>query len=441
MSEHVSTILESASKNTSLPWLSAFRKNSMTRLQAGHWPAKKAEHWVHSPLSRIDNAFGQTVIDTDEPAELAHIEIADLGAIRMVFVDGIFDEEGSTLPENGWVEIVPFSQANDNQQLVIKTHLGQALELAENRQNHIFADINGALIEDGLLVHIAKNTLFSQPIHVVYQSTGNSSSVQNQSRLLVVLDTGAEATVIEHFVSAQNDDTNTLSNNVTELIVGDNANLNHYRLSIEEQGMVHIGAVHAYLSADSNLNSFVLNLGSWFKRTDFTIQHTASGSHSELAGMYLPHGEEHVDLRTFVEHRVPHCTSNEVIRGILDDQSKAVFNGRIHIHPQAQKTEANLSNKNLLLNQGAEVYTKPELEIYADDVRCSHGATVSQIQNEALYYMQTRGIPRKEAEIMLSYGFINELVANLKLEPLQAYLQPMLARLFTKDSSLLRHIG
>jgi len=441
MSEHVSNIVEAAENISSLSWLSEYRHKAINRVSEGYWPAKRAEHWVHSPVSRIDNAYRQTIDAADAPVVLADIEIANLNALRLVFVDGIFDQQRSSLPNDGSVDVVAFSLADERQQTLINSHLGQALDQVENRKNHIFADINGALLEDGLFVYITKNTVFKQPIHVIYQSTGRTTATQNQSRLLAVLEANAQATIIEQFVSAQTEDMNTLSNNVAELILGDNAHLDHYRLSVEEQDMVHMGAVHVLLAAYSNIDSFVLNLGSWFKRTDIAIQHMASGSHSELAGMYLPHSDEHVDLRTFAEHRVPHCTSNEVIRGILDDNSRAVFNGRIHIHPQAQKTEANLSNKNLLLNQGAEVYTKPELEIYADDVRCSHGATVSQIQNDALYYMQSRGIPRKEAEIMLSYGFINELVSNLKLEPLQEYLQPMLARLFTKDSSLLRHIG
>jgi Fe-S cluster assembly protein SufD len=203
---------------------------------------------------------------------------------------------------------------------------------------------------------------------------------------------------------------------------------------------MHIGGVHARLEKDSTLNSFHLALGSELKRIDIVVDHQGPGAHCEMNGIYLLRGKEHVDYHTCIEHAVPHCTSDEVFRGIIDDQASAVFNGRIHIHPDAQKTNAQLSNKNLLLSARAEVNTKPELEIYADDVQCAHGATVAQLDPETLHYLRTRGVPRDEAEVMLSYGFINEVIEKIHLEALRDFLRPLLARRFARDPSLTRHL-
>jgi len=170
------------------------------------------------------------------------------------------------------------------------------------------------------------------------------------------------------------------------------------------------------------------------------VNHEGSGAHCDLKGVYLPQNNQHIDYHTCIEHKVPHCTTDEVFRGIIADQAKAVFNGRIHIHKDAQKTLAELNNRNLLLSNKAEINTKPELEIYADDVRCAHGATIAQLDDNAMNYMLSRGISRQEAEVMLSFGFINELLDGVAHQPIQEKLRPILAQLFGKDESLTRHI-
>jgi Fe-S cluster assembly protein SufD len=204
---------------------------------------------------------------------------------------------------------------------------------------------------------------------------------------------------------------------------------------------MHIGGVHARLDRDSLLDSFHLALGSELKRIDLAVEYTGPGAHCDLNGIYLLRGSEHVDYHSTIEHAVPHCTTDEVFRGIIGDEARAVFNGRIHIHPDAQKTRAELSNKNLLTSASAEINTKPELEIYADDVQCAHGATVAQLDEGMLHYLRTRGVGRDEAEVMLSYGFINELVEALDNEALKDFLHPLLARRLSRDPLLTRHLA
>ncbi len=438
MSDLRETLTAQAARFQGLAWLAPYRQASLSHVQAGQWPEPRVEHWKHSPVKRLHGALGQASVAAVAVAS-GDDAIVGLDAIRCVFVDGQFDAEASTLDAEPRITLVPFSRADSAQQSSIVAHLGQALDRVENREQHLFADLNGAVLNDGLFIQVPKNVHFEQPIEVVYRSERQDAAIGNNPRLLVVLETGAQAHVVEHFVNATQ--SATLVNALTEIILKANARLNHYRLAVDQHDIVHVGGVHTLLNNDAVLNGFLLSLGSQFKRTDMVVHHIGQGSHCDLAGLYLTRGEEHSDLNACIEHRTPHCFTDEVFRGILADRSKAVFNGRIHIHKDAQKTLANLSNKNLLLDQGAEIYTKPELEIYADDVRCSHGATVSQIQSDALYYLQTRGISRKEAEIMLSYGFINELLNTIALPPLRAHLQAVLAVQFTRDIAILEHLG
>ena len=218
--------------------------------------------------------------------------------------------------------------------------------------------------------------------------------------------------------------------------MGDNAKLTHYRLQLMTEGALHIGSAHIDLQRDSNYEGFHLGLGTKLTRNDIVVNHNIGGSHSEMTGVYVPKNKQLIDFHTCIEHKAAHCTSNEVFRGIMNDQSKAVFNGRIQIHRDAQKTLAELSNKNLLLTNTAEINTKPELEIYADDVKCAHGATVAQLEEKAMFYLQSRGVSKTEAKVMLSFGFINELIDNLPHEAVGDWLRPILAQRFGRESDL-----
>ncbi len=203
---------------------------------------------------------------------------------------------------------------------------------------------------------------------------------------------------------------------------------------------MHFGGVYVDLQRDSQFESFQILLGGKIKRFDIIVNHNQAGSHCEMKGVYLPKSNQHVDIHSYIEHISANCTTDETYRGIMADQSKAVFNGRIHIHPDAQKTLANLSNKNLLLSNKAQINSKPELEIYADDVRCAHGVTVAQLDETACFYLQSRGISRQEAEVMLSFSFINELLESIPLEALRIKLRPLLAQQFTANPELSKHL-
>jgi Fe-S cluster assembly protein SufD len=277
-------------------------------------------------------------------------------------------------------------------------------------------------------------------VYILNVSTPEAQPAVSNQRVLLVLEDGSQAEIIEHYVSSAAQQ-NGFVNCLTEIVVGANARLQHYRINLEQEDLLHVGGVHVNLQRDAHFYGFTLAQGSRLKRIDYQVNHRGPGAHLELHGVYLPRNKQQIDYHTNVEHCVPHCTTKEIFRGIIGDSARAVFNGRIHIHPQAQKTLAELSNKNLLTSRSAEVYTKPELEIYADDVRCAHGATITQLDQTSLFYLQSRGLSHAEAMSMLSFGFINELLNQVPEPAIQAYLRPRIAALLGREAVHLEQLN
>lgn len=401
---------------------------------AAQFPTRKVETWKYTSLFNLSQTEFKQASNHSLNEELEQAAtITELNSARLVFVNGEVNQQLSDAL--ALEQVTLFSQADSSQQALIEEKLGTVLA-KQHKTAHLFNDLNNAATREGVLIHIGKNQQLKQPIQLSFLTTSDEQAFNVNLRVLIVLEQGAQATIVEHYgsdLAAQNSFTNAL----TEIIIGDNARLQHYRLQTMQDEAQHIGAVHTDLMRDANYSAFFLSLGSRLSRNDIVVNHNVGGSHSELSGVYVPQLQQVVDYHTTIEHRAGHCTSNEVFRGIMNDKAKAVFNGRIHIHPNAQKTLAELNNKNLLLTNTAEINTKPELEIYADDVKCAHGATVAQLDEQATFYLQSRGIEKHEAEIMLSFGFINELLDALPDEALTHYLRPIIAKQFGREEVLL----
>lgn len=418
-------------------FLSKLNQQGRAAYTAAHFPTRKTELWKYTSLFNLAQTEFQAASNHSLNEDLTQAAtIPNLGSARLVFVNGVLNAELSDAL--ALEQVTLFSQTNAVQQELLAEKLGSVLAKHHNT-GHLFNDLNNAATRDGVLIHVGKNQQLNQPIQLSYLTTSDAAPFNINLRVLVVLEQGAQATLIEHYGSDLAEQ-NSLTNALTEIIIGNNAKLQHYRLQTMQNEAQHIGAVHADLLRDANYSAFFLSLGSRLSRNDIVVNHNVGGSHSELAGVYVPQHQQVVDYHTTIEHRAANCTSNEVFRGIMNDKSKAIFNGRIHIHPDAQKTLAELNNKNLLLTPGAEIYTKPELEIYADDVKCAHGATVAQLDEQATFYLQSRGISKREAEVMLSFGFINELLQNLPDEAITKYLRPILAQQFGRDEELSLHL-
>lgn len=432
MPDLMNSILDAASA-TAPGWLQERQSAGRKVWAKAELPTRKTEAWKYTSLHALNRSFDSAEPSAASKAELG-FEYPDFGGCKLVFVDGYLREDLSQIDIPAGVQLVHFADADDAQTKLIQQHLGSVVDSSR----HLFANLSDAALNDGVFVQINAETEVTEPLHLIWLTTSRPTAFTVNQRLLVLSGANSRASLIEHFDCAGNG--NAFTNGITELLLEDGATLHHHRLHLEEAGAMHIGGVHARLAKDSTLESFHLALGSDLKRIDVVINHEGPGAHCGLNGIYLLRKEEHVDYHTCIEHASPHCTTDEVFRGIIGDSASAVFNGRIHIHPDAQKTRAELSNRNLLTSAQAEINTKPELEIYADDVQCAHGATIAQLDPEIMHYLQTRGISSEEAEIMLSYGFINEVVDSIALKSLRDYLRPLLAKRFSRDPKLTRHL-
>jgi Fe-S cluster assembly protein SufD len=437
---HLSTAIDAGAP----AWLSSVRENSLAVWQRFSMPNRKTEDWKYTNLSILNkhNFFVSKVV-SEERAVHANTYDDSLFAIpgldtqRITFVNGEYAPELSLLDDDAALEICRFSDANEEQKSVIASKLNTAVNL----DKHGFCALNSTRLVDGVFVRAKKNQRVNKPVQIVWIDSANETASSVFGRLLVIVESGAELSVLEQHVSANTTNTSAIyASVVSEVFLEENAKLTHYRLQSEQENLIHIGGVFAQLDSNARFNSFYLVFGSVLKRLDIDVRYMGPGAEATIKGVYLPKDKQHVDVHSCIEHAVPYCTTNEVFRGIIADQARAVFNGRIHIHPDAQKTEAFLSNKNLLTSNKAEVDTKPELEIYADDVRCAHGATVAQLDPLALHYLKTRGVSEAKARVMLSFGFINELVSELTHVEISNYLRPVLAATFAHHPALMEHL-
>ncbi|MZR63785.1 Fe-S cluster assembly protein SufD [Alcanivorax sp. DP30] len=369
-------------------------------LEAISFPERKTERWKYTSLLALADGHLNAVAN----GELAK-PLPALSDFVVSITNGTLG--GSTLPDG-----VSLKQDSP----------------AVNGLDTPFAIYNSAVAQP-VVLEVAANTRIEQPIHVQIQSASDAPAHCNP-RVIVKLNTGAEATVIEHYHA----EGQALTNAVTALITADNAKLTHYRLQGEQAATLHIGTLVIDQQGVSTVDSYQLMTGNRLRRNDVHALVSKSGAELNMKGIFVVRDKSHVDNQICVEHAVPNCESDQNFKGLAGENGKAVFNGRIHIHPGASGTNAELSNKNLLLNPGAEINTKPELEIYNDDVKCAHGTTVGQLDAMQQFYLQSRGIPAAEAKRMLSLGFVNELLMSLPHEAVTEWAQPWLEAELTHAS-------
>jgi Fe-S cluster assembly protein SufD len=420
---------------TDIPAVAAIQSLALDSWANSQWPTRKTEAWKYTPVKILatGNYFSALPPDLVTDDISRRYAIADLDAIELVFIDGGFNAELSAdlnaLPAG--LNIVHLADADPNL-------LERYFNCAAAEHATLFGQLNTAVTHHGLFISVATNVQLTQPVHIVHVSSHQQECSVN-ARVLWQQDAHSQATLIEHFIGME--EAKVFTNSITELFVGDKALCSHYRLQLDNATSLHIGGVYSQLQKQSQLNSFYLAMGSNLQRIDVVTQFEGEGATANNNGVYLPRHKHLTDFHTCIEHKVPNCTSDESFRGIIGDSARAVFNGRIHIHKDAQKTLAELSNKNLLISDNAEIYTKPELEIYADDVRCAHGATVAQLDSLATYYLRSRGLTQEEAQVMLSFAFINELIEKLDSHAIRAYLRPIIAERFAKKTNLDRYLS
>ena len=269
---------------------------------------------------------------------------------------------------------------------------------------------------DGLVLRLARDVRVATPIEVIYIAAADQAPLACHPRTLILLEPGAHATLIEHHISLG--DQATLSNGVTEVHLKDGATLHHYKMQAEGPEAFHLNTLHALVERDAHYDTFEMTLGAQLSRNEISVRLVGPGANCHVNGAYLMRGKQHCDTTTVIEHLAPHTSCREVFKGVLDDRSRAVFQGRIVVHPGAQKADGHQLTKTMLLSDQAEIDAKPELEIYADDVKCSHGATAGELDKQALFYLRARGIPEAQARSILVEAFLSETIDAIAAEDL-----------------------
>ncbi len=404
-------------------WLQALREEGLSRFQARGLPTPRDEEWKYTPVATLSSRPFQPVRDVSAGPDVARaVERLALPGPRLVFVDGRFVPALSVLlglPRG--VVLKPLSQALREDGALLQETLGRTSRPAA----HAFTALNAALLEEGALLTLAPRALSEVPVQLVFLARGGDGPVLASPRVVVVAGEGSEATLVETYAGLGPGAT--FTNAVTEVSLGDNASLRHFKLQAEGDAALHLGGLYSRQGRDSRFQSHAFSFGGLLARNEVHAAFAGEGGECVLNGLFVGRGSQHLDHRTDLDHAVPHCSSRELYKGVLDDRARGTFHGRIRVREDAQKTDASQQSRNLLLSEGAQVDARPQLEILADDVKCAHGTAVGRLDDNALFYLRSRGIPKREAERMLTQAFASELVRAVPEGPVRARVEALLA--------------
>jgi Fe-S cluster assembly protein SufD len=432
--KYLSSFERRAAKLNEPVWLGGLRQGAMDRFMELGFPTLKDEEWKYTDIRPIaempfvPGGYDPTGLDE---GTIQTLTFDDSGCHRLVFINGHFSHELSAI----WVlpagmRVDALSEALDAAPDLVETHLGQYV----SHTNQAFAALNTALFDDGAFIYIPRNVILQAPIHLVYISRAGDEPAASFPRTIIVTEENSQATIVETYASFG--DGHTFSNAVTEIALGENAVLDHYKVERENTYAFHVTVTHVQQERSSNFTTHNLTLGGAIVRNDISAYLGGEGIESTLNGLYLAGGTQLIDNHSRIDHAMPHCNSHELYKGIMDDRSRGVFNGKIHVHLDAQKTDAKQTNQNILLSREATVNTKPQLEIYADDVRCTHGATIGQLSEDALFYLRARGIGLEDARSLLTYAFASDIISRVKVEPLRDRLEHVLFEVLNRPYDL-----
>ncbi len=405
-------------------WLQTLRRAAGERFAQIGFPTRRDEEWRFTNVSSLaEKPFKPVSRESSalRPDGLAPFTYAGLTGPQLVFVNGHYQPGLSRLEglPTG-VTVSALSEALKTDADAVENHLGR--QAAFQTQN--FVALNTAALEDGAFVHIPRNAVVEEPIHLLFVSSATDGPTVSHPRTLILAGENSQATIVESYSGPA--DHVYFTNAVTEVVTGENAVVDHYKVQRESLKAYHIATLQVQLGRASNFSSHSIGLGGLLVRNDANAYLGGEGGECTLNGVYLANDHQLVDNHTAIDHAMPHCNSHEVYKGILDGHARGVFNGKIFVRLDAQKTDAKQTNQTLLLSNDAQINTKPQLEIFADDVRCTHGATIGQLSADALFYLQARGIPKDQARALLTYAFAGDVVNRIKVEAIRAHLDHVL---------------
>ena len=406
--------------------LSELKEAAFERFAAQGFPTLRQEDWRYLNLRHLETRTFTTHSTSDLTAAQAMLtKFANVGAqSQVVFIDGRFDPKLSRLPSSG-VTITSLATLMNSDPETAADLLSPSLAQAD-----VFAALNLALTQDGAVIQVAAKTEIKDPLHLVFLTT-TPVALMSHPRIFIRLETHSSATVIEHYLHTTPGQA--FTNSVTTVHLAPGAKLEHCRDQEEALDAVHIASLQADVGRDAKFISHNFSLGGSIARLGLNVQLNASGAEAVLNGLQFAHGTQQLDTHTHVDHVVAHTRSVEDYRGIADGRGRVVFNGKVFVHTNAMKTDAQQSSRNLLLAATAEIDTKPELEIYADDVKCAHGATVGQLDQAALFYLRSRGLAHEEARAVLTVAFADAVISRSSWAPLRSHLSSIVHRRFKSE--------
>jgi Fe-S cluster assembly protein SufD len=406
------------SVSPTVPWLELVRSSAMDRFEQLGFPTVREEEWKYTNLATLAKESFVPAIQESAVRDVTAYPEAE-GA-HLVVVNGFLREDLSQTSGLGdAVAIDLFSAAADARyNKIIRKYLARNA----GYHNNSLTALNTAFLQSGVFLWIPKNVKLERPLQITFVAEGEQSA--SFPRVLVVVEENSSATLIESFVG----EGRYFTNAIVEVVVKDGAHFEHYRVQRESKDAFHTSTTSAELGRASRYDTTSINLGAQLSRHDISVVMDHEGSETTVDGLYVVDSGQHTDTHSVIDHKQPHCSSHQLYKGILDGNGRAVFNGKIFVREGAQKTDAMQTNKNLLLSDKARVDTKPQLEIYADDVKCAHGAAVGQLDPEELFYLEARGINPELGRKLLTYGFAEEVIAKIKIESIRAELDEIVLR-------------
>ncbi len=412
------------------PWLDELRRGALGRFAELGFPTTRLEEWRHTnvgPFTNVPYRLAHSKSNGLTPADLANYTFGAEECCQLVFLNGRYSAALSSLkalPRGIRLKSLAAALASDRQ--IIEPHLARLAACDQSA----FTALNTAFIADGAFVFLPAGTILKEMIHLLFLSSGSSAPQVSHPRNLIILGNASQATVVESYIGLNPGQY--FTNAVTEVVAGSDAVLDHYKLQRESEDAFHVATVQVRQERNSSVVSHSISLGGALVRNDVNLVLDGEGCQALLNGLYVTHEKQHVDNHTRIDHAKPHCDSRELYKGILNDASTGVFNGKIVVRKNAQKTNAKQTNKNLLLSEEALVNAAPQLEIFADDVKCTHGATIGRLNDDELFYMRSRGIGEKSARTLLTYAFASDILGAMKVKPIQCQIDLVLLNRLTK---------
>jgi Fe-S cluster assembly protein SufD len=402
---------------------SSQRQSALDSFRKSGFPTKRNEHWKYTdvrPIIKRNFQISDNESKSINSKIIEDIKFLDLDCDVVVFSNGCYSAELSHI--NASTDGTTVRSLNE-----VLSENDPELEkllMPEITGKNAFVSLNTAFLADGVFISVPDKAEYNRPIHLIFISDQSAQVTVSHFRNYIILGRQARATVIESYVGIN--DAEYFTNTMTEVRAGEGSVLEHYKLQEESLNGYHVGNLNAILQKDSHVDSHSFSIGGALVRNDIDVDLNDSGAHIGLNGLYVGNKKQHIDNHTCINHSKPNTTSEEVYRGVMNGHSRGVFNGKVVVHQDAQKTDAQQNNANLLLSDTAEVDTKPELEIYADDVKCSHGATIGQLDENMLFYLRSRAIDEETARSLLTFAFADEVISRITIPSVRKHLESLI---------------